>query len=84
MTKIRRLHACAFIGLGLMLTSTAAVGAVNDPGDFQAPAVPALGPETIQVIARMGAAVLMSSFSTGPVVATTSCSMAAVFRSSLP
>jgi len=83
MTKIRRLHAYAFIGLGLMLTSTAAVGAVNDPGDFQAPAVPALGPETIQVIARV-AAVLMSSFSTGPVVATTSCSMAAVFRSSLP
>ncbi|MEE8459845.1 MAG: VCBS repeat-containing protein [Phycisphaerales bacterium] len=25
-----------------------------DPGDFQAPAVPALGPETIQVVARVG------------------------------
>ncbi|MCH7798694.1 MAG: hypothetical protein IID28_09665, partial [Planctomycetes bacterium] len=53
MTQIRRLYGCTSIGLGLMLTATAS-SAVNDPGDFQAPAVPALGPETIQVVARPG------------------------------
>ena len=38
----------------MLWTSMPASGVVNDPGDFQAPAVPALGPETIQVVARPG------------------------------
>jgi len=35
-----------------VLTATPASGGGNGPGDFQAPAVPALGPEVIQVVAR--------------------------------